>query len=43
MGTRDPSPMLCIPAALDFFHAIGGNDIYAHNHDLAVAAAAMFA
>ena len=42
-GTRDPSPFLSVPAALDFFDKIGGGLVAAHNHALAGAAARMFA
>jgi isopenicillin-N epimerase len=34
-GTRDPSPYLSVPAALDFFHAVGARNFRARLHDLA--------
>ena len=38
LGTRDPSPFLAAPAALDQFDAYGLDDVLAYNHDLACAA-----
>ncbi len=35
LGTRDPSALLTIPAALDFFAAVGWEDFRAHGHALA--------
>jgi isopenicillin-N epimerase len=34
-GTRDPSPLLSVPAALDFFERIGWPAVREHNNDLA--------
>jgi isopenicillin-N epimerase len=34
-GTRDPSPHLAAPAALDFMRELGVEKVRAHNHDLA--------
>ncbi len=34
-GTRDPSAMLSIPAALEFFGAAGWHEVRQHNNDLA--------
>jgi isopenicillin-N epimerase len=34
-GTRDPSALLAVPAALDFFGGIGWPAVRAHNNDLA--------
>jgi isopenicillin-N epimerase len=34
-GTRDPSALLAVPAALDFFDAIGWPKVRDHNNDLA--------
>ena len=42
-GTRDPSPFLSLPAAVDFLASFGAEDVRAYNHDLAVDAAAMLA
>lgn len=38
-GTRDPSPHLCAPAALDAMREIGVAAVQQHNHDLAWAGA----
>ena len=35
LGTRDPSPHLAAPAALDFMRELGVEAVQAHNHDLA--------
>ncbi len=40
-GTRDPSPFLSLPAALDFLASFGADAVRDYNHDLAVDAAAM--
>ncbi len=42
-GTRDPSPFLCLPAALDFLDGLGAAAVRGYNHELAVNAAAMMA
>ena len=42
-GTRDPSPFLSLPAALDFIASFGADEMRAYNHDLAVNAGAMLA
>ncbi len=42
-GTRDPSPFLSLPAALDFLASFGADAVREYNHDLAVAAAGMLA
>jgi len=34
-GTRDPSPWLCVHAALDFFEALGGRRLMRRNRELA--------
>jgi isopenicillin-N epimerase len=34
-GTRDPSAILAVPAALDFFDRVGWPDVREHNNDLA--------
>ncbi|CAK0766672.1 isopenicillin-N epimerase [Azospirillaceae bacterium] len=34
VGTRDPTPWLCAPIALDFIEAIGFNRLLAYNHTL---------
>lgn len=34
-GTRDPSALLAVPAALSFFHQIGWQAVWEHNNDLA--------
>jgi len=39
VGTRDPSPMLCTPKAIEVWKAWGGDDIIAYNHDLVMRAA----
>ena len=39
VGTRDPTAWLSVPAALDFYCAMGGEKIRAHIHDLACRAA----
>jgi isopenicillin-N epimerase len=39
VGTRNPSSWLAVPAAIDFYHDHGGNEIMKHNHDLAIEAA----
>jgi isopenicillin-N epimerase len=43
IGTRDPSAWLSVPAALDFYRAAGDSEVRAHNHALALRAAAMLA
>ena len=35
LGTRDPSSLLAIPAALDFFETVGWDEFRAHGHGLA--------
>jgi len=35
LGTRDPSALLAIPAAVDFFEAVGWEEFRAHGHALA--------
>ncbi|MDP6692129.1 MAG: aminotransferase class V-fold PLP-dependent enzyme [Alphaproteobacteria bacterium] len=42
-GTRDPSPFLCLPAALEFLDGLGAEAVCSYNHELAVGAAAMMA
>ncbi len=42
-GTRDPSAMLAIPAALDFFGEAGWREVRQHNDDLARSGAALVA
>lgn len=42
-GTRDPSPFLSLPAALDFLANLGAEAVRNYNHDLAFNAARMLA
>ncbi|MDR3538366.1 MAG: hypothetical protein P4L71_17860, partial [Acetobacteraceae bacterium] len=42
-GTRDPSPALCVPAALDFHARLGGPSLRARNAALAAEGAALVA
>ena len=42
-GTRDPTPLLSVPAALDFFDGIGWAAVRSHNNDLARAGAELVA
>lgn len=42
-GTRDPTPWLAVPAALDFYRSMGGGTLRARNHDLAVTGARLLA
>lgn len=42
-GTRDPSAVLAVPAALDFFGRAGWDAVRAHNNDLARQGAALVA
>jgi len=42
-GTRDPTAWLSVPAALDFYGAMGGESLRRHNHGLAVESASMLA
>jgi isopenicillin-N epimerase len=42
-GTRDPSPFLSLPAALEFRDRIGGDEIMNYNHALAVGGAQILA
>ena len=34
VGTRDPSPMLCTPKAIEVWKEWGGDEIIAYNHDV---------
>lgn len=43
MGTRDPSPWLAAPAAIEMLEAIGADRIRSHNHALAWDAGALLA
>jgi isopenicillin-N epimerase len=43
IGTRDASAQFVLPEALAFLERLGEPDIRAHNHDLAISAAAMLA
>lgn len=43
VGTRDPSAQLTLPDAIAFHEALGGADLRARNHALAVAAGRMLA
>ncbi len=40
-GTRDSSAWLAVSEALDFFAELGGNDLFARNHQLALDGAAL--
>ncbi len=42
-GTRDPSPALCVPAALDFCERLGGAALRARNVALAIEGASLVA
>lgn len=42
-GTRDPTPVLAVPAALDFFDQAGWQAVRQHNNDLARAGAELVA
>jgi isopenicillin-N epimerase len=42
-GTRDPTAWLALPAAIDFYRAMGDGALREHNHALAVAAARLLA
>jgi isopenicillin-N epimerase len=42
-GTRDPTAWLAVPAALDFYAAMGGPRLRARNHGLAVEASSLLA
>jgi isopenicillin-N epimerase len=42
-GTRDPSALLAVPAALDFFDRIGWRAVREHNNDLARRGAGLIA